>query len=153
MKSQRSTAIANAQPQSPRETTRTTNGAAAGPVKLVALYGQPADAAAFERYYEETHVPMAQRLPNLKRVETALFRGLAGDVPAAYYRIAELWFADIDQFRTAVASAEGQLLAADVANFASGGVIILTARLDESGLDAEVLTLAQAGDALGTPVP
>ena len=45
--------------------------ATAGPVKLVALYGVPTDAAAFERDYAATHVPLARQLPGLKRVETA----------------------------------------------------------------------------------
>ncbi len=38
-------------------------------VKLVVLYGHPADPAAFEQYYEQTHVPLAQRIPNLRRFE------------------------------------------------------------------------------------
>jgi len=33
-------------------------------VKLVALYRKPADPAAFERAYFETHVPLVKKIPN-----------------------------------------------------------------------------------------
>jgi uncharacterized protein (TIGR02118 family) len=107
--------------------------APAGPVKFVTLYGPPADAAAFERHYAETHVPLAHQIPGLQRVETALILGTAQGELAPYYRIAELWFADIGQLQAAAASAEGQALAADVANFATGGITVLIARVDKPG--------------------
>ena len=112
--------------------------APAGPVKFVTLYGPPADAAAFERHYAETHVPLAHQLPGLQRVETALILGTAQGGLAPYYRIAELWFADIGQLQVAAASAEGQALAADVANFATGGMTVLIARVDEPAATREV---------------
>jgi uncharacterized protein (TIGR02118 family) len=105
-----------------------TNPAPAAPVKFVALYGPPADAAAFERHYAETHVPLAHQLPGLRRVETAQILGTAQGGIAPYYRIAELWFDDIAQLQAAAVSAEGQALVADVANFATGGVTVLVAR-------------------------
>jgi uncharacterized protein (TIGR02118 family) len=108
------------------------NASATGPVKLVALYGPPTDAAAFERYYAETHVPLAHKISGLQRVETALLLGTADGGTAPYHRIAELWFSDIGQFQAAVASPEGQALAADVANFATGGLTVLVARIDEA---------------------
>jgi uncharacterized protein (TIGR02118 family) len=119
-----------------------TSPAPAGPVKFVTLYGPPTDPAAFERHYAETHVPLAHQLPGLQRVETALILGTAQGEPASYYRIAELWFADIEQLQDAAASAEGQALAADVANFATGGVTVLITQLDEPG----------AAGITGTPV-
>ena len=128
-------------PMTPRthdEPTPLATTAAAGPVKLVALYGPPTDAAAFERYYAQTHVPLARRLPGLERVETALLAGMAEGGTAPYHRIAELWFAGMEQFRTAAASPEGQELAADVANFATGGVTVFVARIDE----ADAVTMA-----------
>jgi uncharacterized protein (TIGR02118 family) len=104
--------------------------APAGPVKFVALYGPPADPAAFDRYYAETHVPLAHQLPGLRRVETAQILGTAQGGTAPYYRTAELWFDDIGQLQAAAESAEGQALVADVANFATGGVTVLVARAD-----------------------
>jgi uncharacterized protein (TIGR02118 family) len=111
-----------------------------GPVKFVALYGPPADPAAFERHYAETHVPLAHRLPGLQRVETTLILGTAQGEEAPYYRVAELWFADIAQLQAAAASAEGQALAADAPNFATGGVTVLVARADEPGAATMAVT-------------
>ena len=42
-------------------------------VKLTVLYGPPTDAAAFEDYYANTHLPLAAKLPNVAR-----FRGVQG---------------------------------------------------------------------------
>jgi uncharacterized protein (TIGR02118 family) len=109
------------------------SSAPAGPVKFVTLYGPPADATAFERHYAETHVPLAHQLPGLQRVETALILGTAQGGLAPYYRIAELWFADIGQLQVAAASAEGQALAADLASFATGGITVLIAQVDKPG--------------------
>jgi uncharacterized protein (TIGR02118 family) len=114
------------------------NPVPAGPVKLVALYGAPTDAAAFERYYAATHVPLARRLPGLQRLETAQLLGTAEGGPAPHHRIAELWFADMAQFQAAAASPEGQALAADVPNFATGGVTLLVAQVDAPGTAATV---------------
>ena len=97
------------------------------------LYGPPADPAAFERHYAETHVPLAHQIPGLQRVETALILGTAQGRLAPYYRIAELWFADVGRLQIAAASAEGQALAADAANFATGGITVLIARVDKPG--------------------
>jgi uncharacterized protein (TIGR02118 family) len=105
----------------------------AGPVKFVTLYGPPIDPATFERHYAETHVPLAHRLPGLQRVDTALILGMAQGGPAPYYRIAELWFTGLEQLQAAATSAEGQALAADVANFATGGLTVLIARVDKPG--------------------
>jgi len=35
--------------------------------ELVVLYKTPKDAAAFDKYYFETHVPLAKKLPGLKK--------------------------------------------------------------------------------------
>jgi uncharacterized protein (TIGR02118 family) len=126
----------------PQETPSGSSLASAGPVKFVALYGPPADAAAFERHYTETHVPLAHQLPGLQRVETTLIVSTAQGEVAPYYRMAELWFADIGQLQAAATSAEGQALAADVANFATGGFTVLVARADE----------LSAATVAGTPV-
>src|SRR5437763_1925630 len=35
-------------------------------IQLTALYGHPQDTAAFDRHYQETHGPLAQKMPGLK---------------------------------------------------------------------------------------
>ena len=46
---------------------------------------------------------------------------------APYYFLAELWFEDVDELQSSMASPEGQAAGADVANFATGGVTLMIA--------------------------
>ena len=94
-------------------------------VKLTVLYGPPTDAAAFDKYYLETHVPLADKIPNIRRNEVSKMSGsLDGSTPE-YHMQAELYFDDADALMAALGSAEGQAAAADVANFATGSVTML----------------------------
>ena len=62
-------------------------------VRVFALYGQPEDPAAFDRYYRDTHIGLAQRLPGLRRY--TISRGLqAVEGESPYRLIAELDFDD-----------------------------------------------------------
>jgi uncharacterized protein (TIGR02118 family) len=93
--------------------------------KILVLYNQPADPAAFDRYYYETHIPIAAKIPGLKSCvlnagPPALIAGTK-----APYLIAELTFDSMADLQFGMASAEGQATAADVANFAGAGVTIL----------------------------
>ena len=36
--------------------------------RLVVMYKTPKDAAAFDKYYFETHVPIAQKVPGIEEV-------------------------------------------------------------------------------------
>ena len=56
-------------------------------VKLTVLYGQPKDAAHFERYYLETHTPIALRVKGLRRFEIAKVTGTLDGTPPPYYRL------------------------------------------------------------------
>ena len=94
--------------------------------RILVLYDRPADPAAFDRYYFETHVPIAKKIPGLRSytVSAGSPAAIAGDrVP---YTIAELDFDDPAAVQAALTSAEGQATAADLANFAQAGATILT---------------------------
>ena len=92
--------------------------------KVFALYKTPADPAAFDRYYHATHVPIAKRIPGLLSYEITRGTISALDGTAPYHLIAILTFASVDAVQAALASPEGQATAADLANFATGGVEI-----------------------------
>jgi uncharacterized protein (TIGR02118 family) len=89
--------------------------------RLVVMYGTPKDAGAFDKYYFETHIPIAKRIPGLRKYEVS--RGAVGTPagPAKFHLIATLHFDDMKAVQTAFASPQGQAAAADVAKFASGG--------------------------------
>ena len=90
--------------------------------KLLVLYRNPADAAAFDAYYRDTHVPLAKKIPGLKRYEVSAgpVRGLGPKSP--YHLVATLEFESMDALQKALASPEGAATAGDVANFAQAGV-------------------------------
>ena len=98
-------------------------------IKLTVLYGQPKEPAAFERYYLDTHTPIALKVKGLRRFEIAKVSGTADGTPAPYYRIADLYFDDVATMQAALGSPEGQAAAADIANFATGGVTMLIAEV------------------------
>ena len=86
--------------------------------RLMVLYRTPKDAAAFDKYYFETHVPIAQKLLGLKKYEVS--RGGVGS-PAGdsgVHRIAILHFEDMAGIQAAFASPQGQAAVADVQGFA-----------------------------------
>jgi|SRR6185437_8911497 len=93
--------------------------------KLLVLYNTPADTAAFDRYYGETHIPIANRIPRLRSytVSKGSVTALAGTAP---YLVAELTFDSMADLNAALASPEGKAAADDVPNFATGGVTLLT---------------------------
>jgi uncharacterized protein (TIGR02118 family) len=93
--------------------------------QLLALYHQPADPAAFDRYYFETHVPMAKKVPGLRSyiVNNGPVNAIAGS-PAPYL-IAELSFDSMPELQSALASVEGQAAAGDLSNFAQAGVTLI----------------------------
>jgi uncharacterized protein (TIGR02118 family) len=100
-------------------------------VKLTVLYGQPKDPAAFERYYLDTHTPIALKVKGLRRFEIAKVLGTADGSPSPHYRTADLYFEDAEHMQQCLGSAEGQAAAADIANFATGGVTMLIADVQD----------------------
>ena len=95
---------------------------------LYAMYKHPADAAAFDRYYYGLHVPLAKTIPGLVGYEVT--RGAIASVgggSAPYHLIATLSFSSLAAINAALASPQGQATAADLGNFASGGVDLFIA--------------------------
>ena len=90
--------------------------------QLQVIYGRPADAAAFDRYYFETHVPLAKKIPGLRKYEVSQGPISSPEGVTDTHLIAILYFDSMADVGAAFASAEGQVTAADVPNFATGGV-------------------------------
>jgi uncharacterized protein (TIGR02118 family) len=90
-------------------------------VKLVALYAQPDDTAAFDEHYAGTHVPLVDKMPGLQRWDYAKFVAAADGGDQTYYQIAELHFADQAALDAAFGSTQGKAAAADYQSFAPPG--------------------------------
>ena len=94
-------------------------------LKATILYGHPADPDAFEKYYAETHTSIAMKIGKVHRWEFTKFLSAPDGGKAAFYRMAEIYFAGPAEMQEAFGSPEGQAATADLANFASGGVTMI----------------------------
>jgi uncharacterized protein (TIGR02118 family) len=99
-------------------------------IKLTALYGHTPDPSAFEAYYTNTHMPIASSIQGVEKLETTKFMPGPDGTQPAYYRMVEFWFASPEAMGAAMGSPEGQAAAADIANFATGGVTLLVGAVD-----------------------
>ncbi len=98
-------------------------------VKLIVAYGPPTDPEAFDQYYESTHAPLAEKIPDLRRFEAGKVLGTPDGAAAPYHLIAELYFDDLSALQGAMGSEEGRAAAADVPKFATGGATMMIAEV------------------------
>jgi uncharacterized protein (TIGR02118 family) len=89
--------------------------------RLVVMYRTPKDPAAFDRYYFATHVPIAKKIPGLRKYEVSEGQVATPAGASGFHLIAILHFDDVAAIQRAFASPEGQAAAADVQTFATGG--------------------------------
>jgi uncharacterized protein (TIGR02118 family) len=93
--------------------------------RLLVLYKTPKDATAFDKYYVETHIPIAKRIPGLRKYEVSHGPVATPAGSSGVHLVAILHFDDMKAIQSAFASTEGQAAAADVQTFATGGVEML----------------------------
>ena len=89
--------------------------------KLVVLYKTPKNTDAFDRYYFATHVPLAKKLPGLKKYDVNKGAVASPAGASGVHLVATLYFDSLDAIKAAFGSAEGKATAGDLANFADGG--------------------------------
>lgn len=94
-------------------------------IKGIVLYGHPKDVDAFEKYYAETHVSLVAKTKGVVKAEYTKFLPNPDGSASAFYRMAELYFESPAEMQQALSSPEGKAMAADLANFATGGVTII----------------------------
>ena len=85
--------------------------------RMLVIYKTPADTAAFDKHYFDIHIPMAKRLPGIRKYEVS--RGpitkMAGE---DVYLVGTLTFDSLDAIKAAFASEVGAECAADRKRFA-----------------------------------
>ena len=92
---------------------------------VVVLYKTPKDPAAFDKYYAETHIPLAKKMPGLRKYQVSQGPVATPAGPSGVHLIATLTFDSMAAIQAAFGSAEGKATAADLPNFATGGADIL----------------------------
>ena len=100
--------------------------------RLVVSYGQPADSAAFDAYYRETHTLLALKQPGLVRLTFGHATSLDPSQPAPYL-VAELDFESEEAMGQTLSSPEGRAAGKDVANFATGGATFVHFAVHQAG--------------------
>ena len=83
-------------------------------IRFLAAYDKPDDPEAFDRHYREVHIPLAKKLPGLRRYTISRNPAPTRD-REAYYLIAELDWDDMTDLRHAFETPEGRATAEDVA--------------------------------------
>lgn len=93
--------------------------------KLIALYHPPASEEEFARHLVQVHLPLVARFPGLRAMRYGLDLQ-AADGRSPYFAIVECEFDSAADLAAALNSPEGVAAAADVPNYATAGVTILT---------------------------
>ena len=97
--------------------------------KVTVLYKHPHDEETFEKYYSETHMPLAVKIPYVDHAEfTKFVPGPDGSQPL-YYRMAELYFTSDEVMMQSFGSDDGKAATSDIPKFATGGFEILIGKV------------------------
>jgi uncharacterized protein (TIGR02118 family) len=86
--------------------------------RMVVIYRTPKDVEAFDRHYFGIHVPLAKKLPGLRRYEISSGAIATPAGSSDVFRIGTLYFDDLAALKEAFASPEGQAAGADRQIFA-----------------------------------
>ena len=102
--------------------------------RIMIQYAVPADAPGFDAHYRDVHVPLASKLPGLRRFTLSHPRALGGgDAP---HLVAELWFDDGDAMKAALKSPEMAETGADAEHmreaFGIPGMTMFTGAVEET---------------------
>lgn len=99
-------------------------------IKVIALYKKPDDVEAFDKHYNDVHLPLVKNVPGLRRLEVARITGSPfGETP--YYLITEMYYDSIDAMNEANASSEGKAVVRDVMTFAAKYLTVLISEIRE----------------------
>ncbi|MFN8652642.1 MAG: EthD family reductase [Gemmatimonadales bacterium] len=102
---------------------------------VTVIYNTPKSAAAFEKYYWATHVPLVgakQAEIGFTAAELTKFDATLDGKKPTYYRQAVLWFKNMADLEKGIATPGFKAVGDDLANFATGG---LTAMIGEETSD------------------
>lgn len=89
--------------------------------KLIVAYPQPKDASAFEKIYQQEHVPMAiaKLHGKTKIVATKVLQSSQGETP--FYCVAEVHFPSMEALQLCAESGGGKETLAHAVEISSGG--------------------------------
>lgn len=81
--------------------------------RMIAIYKTPENKEAFDKHYYEVHIPLARKLPGLKKYDVSKRPIISTTGDSDTYLIRTLHFESLDAIKTAFASPQGKACAAD----------------------------------------
>jgi uncharacterized protein (TIGR02118 family) len=91
-------------------------------VKLIVMYPRPKEIEAFEKLYQEAHVPMAvEKLSGKTKFVATKVVATPDGTPPPFYRIAEVYFPSLQALQACAESDGGRETVAHAAKISSGG--------------------------------
>jgi len=101
-------------------------------VKLIVIYPRPKDVDAFERIYQNEHVPLAvANLEGKTKIVATKVVGSPQGVPP-FYRIAEVYFPSVEALEACAASDGGRAALAHAVKISTGGAPIFLVAEEET---------------------
>jgi uncharacterized protein (TIGR02118 family) len=88
--------------------------------KVVGFWGlpKPGEIEAFEKYYWETHVPLARRVPHLRKLILTRIENGLDDAAAPFHRVAELLFDGPESVARAIETSQWRAMREDARKMA-----------------------------------
>ena len=90
--------------------------------RLRVLWSAPLNPAEFDRHYREVHIPLALKLPGLRRYTLSRASPPTEDTGKPYL-VAELDFDDLAALNAAISSPAGEAAAADGAHLSANATV------------------------------
>jgi len=83
--------------------------------KIVAFWGapKPSEVESFEKYYVEVHVPLARKVPHVRKLVLTRTESGLEDAAPPFHRVAELHFDNPEAFHRASETAQWRAMRED----------------------------------------
>jgi uncharacterized protein (TIGR02118 family) len=99
-------------------------------IKLIIFFRKPNDDQAFEMRFSETHVPLINKMPRVKRTSVCRALGAPRGEPI-FHLIHEIFFDSLEDCNYALNSAEGREAGLDLMDFSKDIVTLMFAEVWE----------------------
>ena len=96
--------------------------------QLVVLYKTPKDVAAFDKHYAQIHIPLAKKIPGLRKYEVSQGPVMTPAGPSGIHLVATLQFDSVAAIQEAFASPEGQAAGADAQGLSAIDMLIFDSK-------------------------
>jgi uncharacterized protein (TIGR02118 family) len=92
--------------------------------QMIVLYKSPKDPATFDQHYATTHVPLAKKIPGLRKYEVSQGPIMTPLGPSPLRLVATLHFDDMQAMQTAFSSPEGRAAGEDAQSLADLEILL-----------------------------